>query len=86
MKKTYVIGLDFGTDSARALLVDAVSGKELDTEVVLYPRWNQGLYSDFSIAQFRHHPQDYIEVLENKPAVCSKVLPQGLNISNGNVV
>ena len=64
MKKTYVIGLDFGTDSARALLVDAVSGKELDTEVVLYPRWNQGLYSDFSIAQFRHHPQDYIEVLE----------------------
>lgn len=60
---SYVIGLEYGTDSVRALLVDALTGKEIDTEVALYSRWSKGLYSDPSKMQFRHHPQDYLDAL-----------------------
>ena len=64
MKDKFVMGLEFGTDSARALMVNAINGKEIDTEVAYYPRWMDGKYTNKSIAQFRHHPQDYIESLQ----------------------
>ena len=63
MEHAYVIGLDYGTDSVRALLVDALTGREIDSEVALYPRWNKGLYSDPRVAHFRQHPKDYLEAL-----------------------
>lgn len=62
--KHYVIGVDYGTDSVRALLVDALTGKELASAVCIYPRWHRQLYCNPSIAQFRQHPLDYIEGLE----------------------
>ena len=64
MENVYVIGLEFGTDSCRALLVNALTGEEVDTEVAYYPRWMKGLYTDKAIAQFRHHPKDYLETLQ----------------------
>ena len=42
----YVIGIDFGTDSCRALLVNALTGEELGSAVEFYTRWKQGLYCD----------------------------------------
>lgn len=56
-----VIGIDFGTDSVRALVVDAYSGKELGSASANYPRWNQGLYCDPAKNQWRQHPLDYLE-------------------------
>ncbi|MDR0430405.1 MAG: ribulokinase [Tannerellaceae bacterium] len=64
MNKNYVIGVDYGSDSARALLVDADTGKELALGVMEYPRWKQNMYCDPVHFQFRHHPLDYIEALE----------------------
>lgn len=60
----YVIGLDYGSDSARALIVNAESGETLATSVKYYPRWKSGLYCNPAINQYRQHPQDYIDVLE----------------------
>ncbi len=59
----YVIGVDFGTDSVRSILVDASNGQELASSIFYYPRWKQGLYCDAAKNQFRQHPLDYMEGL-----------------------
>ena len=61
---SYALGLDYGSDSVRALLVDALTGKEVASHVVYYPRWKKGLYSVPAKDQFRQHPLDYLESLE----------------------
>lgn len=60
----YVIGLDYGSDSARAIVVNALTGETIASSVMKYPRWSQGLYCNPQINQWRQHPKDYLEVLE----------------------
>jgi L-ribulokinase len=59
-----VLGVDFGTDSVRSVLVDAIDGKELSSALVHYRRWAEGNYCDLGTNLFRQHPLDYIESLE----------------------
>jgi L-ribulokinase len=63
-KEAFVIGVDYGTDSVRSIIVDASNGKEVASSVFNYPRWRDGLFCDPSKNQFRQHPQDYIEGVE----------------------
>ncbi len=73
----YVIGLDYGTDSARAVVVDAQNGNTLSTSVKYYPRWKEGKYCNPAINQYRQHPQDYIDVLVDSVKEALAACPAG---------
>ncbi|MCX7028474.1 MAG: ribulokinase [Spirochaetes bacterium] len=63
-KTQLVLGIDYGTDSCRAIVIGAADGSELAQAVAPYPRWSKGLYCSPQENRFRQHPRDYIESLE----------------------
>ena len=61
----YVIGLDFGTNSCRSLIVDVANGKELATYVFPYPSGNDGVILDPVDPNLaRQNPADYLLGIE----------------------
>jgi len=74
---SYVIGIDFGTDSVRSLIVDAENGTEVSTSVYHFTRWKEGRYCDPSKNQFRQHPLDHIEGLEHSVKESLHKAPEG---------
>lgn len=57
---TYALGLDFGTNSVRALIVHAGTGEELATGVCDYPSGEHGVIVDAADPLLaRQHPRDY---------------------------
>ena len=67
MKQKYAIGIDYGTESGRAVLVSLENGKEIAEHVTPYrhgvmdEKLPSGIELDFEWAL--QHPQDYLEVL-----------------------
>src|SRR5688572_29813968 len=72
MASTYVIGVDYGTDSVRSIIVESNSGKEIASSVFYYSRWRDSLFCNAAKNQFRQHPQDYIDGLESTVKDCLK--------------
>ena len=65
MAKCYTIGIDYGTNSVRALVVDCADGREVGTSVFAYPSGDQGVLLDPREPHFaRQNPADYIAGLE----------------------
>ena len=61
----YALGLDFGTNSCRALLVDVANGRELATHVYPYPSGRDGVIVDAADPNLaRQNPADYIKGIE----------------------
>jgi L-ribulokinase len=71
-KDKFVIGVDYGSDSVRSVIINATNGEEIASSVYNYPRWQKGLYCDAPNNQFRQHPLDYIEGLEITIKDCIK--------------
>ncbi|MDR1505624.1 MAG: ribulokinase [Treponema sp.] len=76
--EAYVLGLDYGTDSCRAVIIDAADGSEAGSSVMYYPRWGRGLYCDPAKNQFRQHPQDYIDVLSGSVKEAGAAVGKGI--------
>jgi len=59
--KKYTIGLDFGTNSVRALIVDVANGEEVGTSVWNYAHGESGVVTDTRYPDLaRQHPMDYM--------------------------
>lgn len=67
---SYVIGVDYGSDSVRTIIVNSANGEEVASSVFYYPRWKEGKYCNSALNQFRQHPLDYLEGLETTIKDC----------------
>lgn len=77
----YVIGMDFGTNSCRAVLVNVSNGKEIATEVFPYPSGHAGVIVDSKNPLLaRQNPRDYLLGIE---ACIKSVLRQAKKIVKG---
>ncbi|MEW5818535.1 MAG: FGGY family carbohydrate kinase, partial [Spirochaetota bacterium] len=62
MGSKYTLGLDFGTNSVRSLIVDVATGREVATSVWNYKHGEAGIIVDKSDPNLaRQHPQDYVD-------------------------
>jgi L-ribulokinase len=75
MNNQYVIGVDYGTDSVRSVLINTTNGQEISQSVFYYPRWKAGQYCIPSKNQFRQHPLDYLEGLQHTIQACLAKAP-----------
>jgi len=83
MSGKLVLGIDYGTDSVRSVLIDTADGTELGSVIFEYPRWKKGLYCDAASHRFRQHPLDYLEGLEY---TVREVMRQAGGVRPGDVV
>jgi L-ribulokinase len=62
MDPAYTIGLDYGTNSVRAVVVDCADGRTVGTHVFDYPSGSQGILLDPRDPHLaRQNPLDYVE-------------------------
>jgi L-ribulokinase len=65
MASQFTIGLDYGTNSVRALIVETATGREVASAITVYPHGNQGIILDAKDPNLaRQHPADYLAGLE----------------------
>lgn len=89
---SHVIGLDFGSDSVRAVVFRVVDGGEVARAVVTYPRWSRGEYCDPSRQQYRQHPLDHAEamteairsILTTHPELAATVIGIGVDTTGSS--
>lgn len=66
MDRKFALGIDYGTNSVRALIVDVANGEEVGTHVHNYTRGRDGIILDERDSNVaRQDPRDYIEGLQS---------------------
>ncbi|MFC1715075.1 ribulokinase [Candidatus Poribacteria bacterium] len=85
MSSKYSIGLDFGTNSVRALIVDVQNGDEIATSVWNYQYGEDGVIIDSKDPHLaRQHPQDYMDGI--KGCVKAAIAEAGADFSPEDVI
>jgi len=73
----YTLGLDYGSDSMRVVIANVENGQVVGTAVSEYARWKAGKYCVPAKNQFRQHPQDYIDSMEQAVKEALSKAPAG---------
>jgi len=84
MSNKYTIGLDYGTNSVRALIVNVANGMEVATAVWGYEHGTQGVILSRDPNLARQHPGDYLkgaEVTIKQALAAAKKSVKGFNAS-----
>ncbi len=92
--ENFVIGLDFGTDTVRAVVVRVADGDEIAEAVADYPQWREQKYCDAARQQFRHHPADYLEsmaaavrgALEGRADLAGRIVGIGVDTTGSSPI
>jgi L-ribulokinase len=82
MNSKYAIGLDYGTNSVRALVVDVANGREVGTAVWNYDHGTAGVILSRDPNVARQHPADYVkgaEITIKKALAAAKKNVRGFN-------
>lgn len=81
-KRSYSIGLDYGTNSVRGVIVDVNDGNEITASIYKYKRGESGIILDKSnVHVARQSPEDYVDGFEYVIAHCLQVAKQSENIT-----
>jgi len=81
-KQTFSLGLDFGTNSVRALIVDVAAGEEVASHVWSYAHGDAGILlgpKDPNLA--RQHPGDYVKGIEQSVRAALKAARRAKDFS-----
>jgi L-ribulokinase len=86
--KKYAIGLDFGTNSCRSLIVDLSDGNELASHVFPYPSGKDGILLDPKEPNLaRQNPQDYLDgIKETITHAISKAEKENSEFDAANII
>ncbi len=85
--RQFAIGLDYGTNSVRALIVDVRTGEEVGTAVYQYPSGEKGVLLDPKNPNLaRQNPADYIEGFYRCVRAAIRSVPKSAGFSPDHVV
>jgi L-ribulokinase len=83
----FTIGIDYGTNSVRAIVVDCSNGREIGSCVVDYPSGKQGVLLDARDHHLaRQHPGDYLSVLQKSLTGALKEAAKTAGFSASDVI
>jgi len=86
-EKQFAIGVDYGTNSVRALIVDIANGAEVATHVFDYPSGSDGILLDPKDPNLaRQNPADYIEGFYQSVGTAVKLAKKKRGFKPENVV
>ena len=85
--RKFSVGLDYGTNSVRAIIVDVSNGDEVATAVADYRSGDDGVIIDPGNPHIaRQHPQDYLDGLEECVAGAMEIASATEGFVPGNVI
>ena len=83
----YAIGLDYGTNSVRTIIVDVRSGREIATAVWNYAHGDHGIILSRDCNMARQHPADYITGAEKTIVAALKIARKSLRgFDSGDII